>query len=71
MVGPRLIGDLGPAKSETALLQTGQISDAPQLFYVDAGRYPIDAKELSVLINSPPGDSNWQRRTVDVHPALD
>lgn len=60
VVGPRLIGYLGRAKSETASLQLDQIGNALQLFYIDTGRYPTNAEGLTVLVTSPPGDSTWQ-----------
>ncbi|MGC1498095.1 MAG: type II secretion system protein GspG [Sulfitobacter sp.] len=60
VVGPRLIGYLGRAKSETASLQIDQIGNALQLFYIDTGRYPTDAEGLNVLVNAPPGDGSWQ-----------
>ncbi|MEQ6204734.1 type II secretion system major pseudopilin GspG [Sulfitobacter sp. HNIBRBA2951] len=65
VVGPRLIGYLGRAKSETASLQIDQIGNALQLFYIDTGRYPTDAEGLSVLVNAPPGDSSWQGPYLD------
>lgn len=65
VVGPRLVGYLGRAKSETAALQIDQIGNALQLFYIDTGRYPTDAESLQVLVNAPPGDSSWQGPYLD------
>lgn len=59
VVGPRLIGYLGRAKTETADLQIKQLGNALQLFYVDTGRYPTSAEGLGVLMTSPPGDTDW------------
>lgn len=59
VAGPRLIGYLGRAKSETAQLQVSQIENALQLFYIDTGRYPTEAEGLNVLITAPPGDQTW------------
>lgn len=59
VVGPRVIGYLGTAKSETADLQINNLASAVQLFYVDTGRYPSEAEGLSVLLNRPAGDSTW------------
>lgn len=59
VAGPRLIGYLGRAKSETAQLQVQQIGNALQLFYIDTGRYPTNSESLTVLITAPPGDTSW------------
>lgn len=60
VVGPRLIGYLGRAKSDTAELQIGQIRNALQLFYIDMGRYPTGAEGLGVLIQAPAGETAWE-----------
>ena len=59
VVGPRLIGYLGKAKSETAGLQIKQLGNAVQLFYIDMGRYPTGAEGLSVLMQAPAGEAAW------------
>ena len=59
VTGPRLIGYLGRAKSETAALQITQLRQAVQLFYIDVGRFPSDAEGLSVLVVPPPGEAGW------------
>ena len=64
LAGPRLIGYLGRAKSETANLQIQQVQNALQLFYIDLGRYPTDAEGLRVclLYTSPsPRDKRQSR----------
>lgn len=60
VAGPRLIGYLGRAKTETADLQATQLRQAVQLFYIDLGRYPSDAEGLAVLFDAPPGERSWQ-----------
>jgi len=59
VIGPRVVGYLGRAKSETATLQMTSIRDAVNLFYVDTGRFPTDAEGLQSLISRPPGDNTW------------
>lgn len=59
VVGPRLIGYLGRAKSETADLQIEQLGNAVQLFYIDMGRYPVGSEGLSVLMEAPAGEVAW------------
>jgi len=59
VAGPRLIGYLDRAKTETAALQTAQLRQAVQLFYIDVGRYPADGEGLGVLLTAPPGTADW------------
>lgn len=59
VVGPRLIGYLGRAKTETAELQIGQITNALQLFYIDMGRYPAASEGLPALMAAPAGATEW------------
>ncbi|KNG93782.1 type II secretion system major pseudopilin GspG [Pseudaestuariivita atlantica] len=70
VVGPRLIGYLGRAKSETAQLQIQQIGNALQLFYIDTGRYPTNAEGLAVLMTAPAGDVTWSGPYLDSAEAL-
>jgi general secretion pathway protein G len=60
VVGPRLVGYLGRAKTETATLQIGQIKNALQLFYIDVGRYPSTDEGLGVLIVAPAASAGWK-----------
>lgn len=59
VVGPRVIGYLGRAKTETAELQLAQINNALQLFYIDMGRYPAAAEGLTTLLAAPAGAADW------------
>ncbi|RLJ60749.1 general secretion pathway protein G [Litoreibacter meonggei] len=70
VVGPRVIGYLGRAKSETASLQINNLSDAVQLFYVDNGRYPGDGEGLIVLFDKPAGDAGWNGPYLETREAL-
>ncbi|WP_202981923.1 type II secretion system major pseudopilin GspG [Roseobacter cerasinus] len=70
VVGPRLIGYLGQAKTETAALQIDQLRNAVQLFYIDAGRYPSGAEGLSVLFEAPAGLSRWNGPYLETAEAL-
>lgn len=70
VVGPRLVGYLGRAKSDTAELQIKQLSTALQLFYIDTGRYPAAAEGLPVLLESPPGETTWNGPYLDHEDAL-
>jgi general secretion pathway protein G len=70
VVGPRVIGYLGRAKSETASLQINNLADAVQLFYVDTGRYPSDGEGLTVLFDQPAGDAGWSGPYLETRDAL-
>lgn len=59
VVGPRLLGYLGRAKSETAQLQVTQLDQAVQLFYIDTGRFPASSEGLRALIIPPAGETDW------------
>ena len=59
VVGPRLIGYLGRARTETASLQIRQVDSAAQLFYIDVGRYPTRGEGLQVLMEAPLGTEGW------------
>lgn len=59
VVGPRVIGYLGRAKSETANLQIDNLSGALQLYYIDMGRYPSEAEGLLALVEKPATDPAW------------
>lgn len=70
VVGPRLIGYLGRAKSETAKLQIQQLKSAAQLYYIDLGRYPTESEGLAVLFQAPAGASEWAGPYLDSEEAL-
>jgi len=70
VAGPRLIGYLDRAKSETAELQSSQLRQAIQLFYIDVGRYPSDGEGLSVLLTAPPGTADWSGPYIDTADAI-
>ncbi len=70
VVAPRVIGQLGKAKSETAELQIDNLVTATQLFYIDTGRYPSEAEGLSALIESPAGAEGWNGPYLDSDTAL-
>lgn len=70
VVGPRVIGYLGRAKTETATLQINNLADAVQLFYVDMGRYPSEGEGLRALFDRPAGDTNWNGPYLESRAAL-
>lgn len=65
IVGPRVVGYLGRAKTQTAELQIQNIRAALQIFYIDTGRYPTDAEGLAALMAQPPGLTDWNGPYLD------
>jgi general secretion pathway protein G len=59
LVGPRVLNYLTDAREKTARLQIESFSNALDLFYIDAGRYPTSAEGLAALVQRPPGVSSW------------
>jgi general secretion pathway protein G len=54
IVGPRVLGQLGGAKSKTAAVQIADIDKALELFKLDVGRFPTTEEGLEALTTRPP-----------------
>ena len=59
LVGPRVLGQLGGAKSKTAAVQVKDIEQAAELFKLDVGRFPSAAEGLDALVNKPASAPGW------------
>lgn len=59
LVGPRVIGQLGGAKSQTAAVQIADLESAVELFRLEVGRYPTEAEGLRALVQAPSGAVGW------------
>lgn len=59
VIGPRVIGYFGKAKSDTAKLQINNISSALELYYLDNGEYPSKQSGLKVLVERPIDSPKW------------
>jgi general secretion pathway protein G len=59
LVGPRVLKQLGGAKSDTAQLQIAELSSGLDLFYLEVGRYPNTEEGLDALVSEPAGVPNW------------
>ena len=60
IVGPRVLGQLGGAKSKTAAVQIADIDKALELFKLDVGRFPTTEEGLEALTKRPPTvSSGW------------
>ena len=59
LIGPRVLDQLGGAKSKTAAVQIKELEQSLDLFKLDVGRYPSDAEGLRSLIERPGSASGW------------
>ena len=53
LVGPRVLSQLGGAKSKTAALQIADIDKSLELFKLDVGRFPTGKEGLDALATAP------------------
>ena len=59
VAGPKVIGYLGGAKSDTTRLQTEEFGATLDLFKLETGRYPTTQEGLQALVQAPPGLAGW------------
>lgn len=59
IVGPKVLDQLGGAKSKTARVQIAEIEQSMDLFKLDVGRYPTDAEGLRALVDRPATAPGW------------
>jgi general secretion pathway protein G len=59
LVGPRVLGLLGGAKSKTAAVQIADLEKSMELFKLDVGRFPTTAEGLDALVNRPASANGW------------
>lgn len=59
LVGPKVLDQLGGAKSKTARVQIGELEQSLDLFKLDVGRYPNDAEGLRALVERPSTVQGW------------
>ncbi|WP_373786031.1 type II secretion system major pseudopilin GspG [Delftia acidovorans] len=59
LVGPRVLNQLGGAKSKTAAVQIADIEKALELYKLDVGRYPTSQQGLGALVQQPAGVAGW------------
>ena len=53
VVGPRVVGYLSKAKSQTAGFQLDSLKSANEFFFIDMGRYPTEQEGLNALLAAP------------------
>lgn len=59
LVGPRVLSQLGGAKSKTAAVQIKDLEQAVELFKLDVGRFPSAAEGLESLVTRPASAPGW------------
>lgn len=59
LVGPRLLNQLGGAKSKTAGVQIADLEKSLELFKLDVGRFPTTKEGLAALEARPDGLNGW------------
>jgi len=59
LVGPRVLGQLGGAKSKTAAVQIADLEKSLELFKLDVGRFPTTEEGLQALSAKPATANGW------------
>ena len=59
LVGPRVLNQLGGAKSKTAAVQISDIDKALEIYKLDVGRYPTNEEGLAALMKRPGTAPGW------------
>lgn len=59
LVGPKVLGQLGGAKSKTAALQIADLEKSLEIFKLDVGRFPTTKEGLDALATRPASLPGW------------
>ena len=59
LVGPRVLNQLGGAKSKTAAIQIKDLEQTLEMYKLDVGRFPTTDQGLDALVNKPAGVVGW------------
>lgn len=59
LVGPKVLNQLGGAKSKTTAVQIADLDKSLELFKLDVGRYPSTEEGLQALVQKPGSVSTW------------
>ncbi len=59
LVGPRVLSQLGGAKTKTAAVQIKDLEQAAELFQLDVGRFPTNDEGLDALVARPGAAAGW------------
>jgi general secretion pathway protein G len=59
LVGPRVLNQLGGAKTKTAAIQIKDLEQALEMYKLDVGRFPSTSEGLAALVEKPPTAAGW------------
>jgi general secretion pathway protein G len=59
LVGPRVLNQLGGAKTKTAAIQIKDLEQALEMYKLDVGRFPTTDQGLEALVSKPEGVAGW------------
>lgn len=59
LVGPRVLNQLGGAKSKAALMQIRDFEQGLEFYKLDVGRFPNAQDGLQALVDQPSGANGW------------
>ena len=59
LVGPRVLSQLGGAKTKTAAIQIKDLEQALEMYKLDVGRFPSTSEGLAALTAKPGGATGW------------
>ena len=59
LVGPKVLNQLGGAKSKTTAVQIADIDKALEIYKLDVGRYPTTQEGLQALVVKPGAVNGW------------
>lgn len=59
LVGPRVLNQLGGAKTKTAAIQIKDLEQALEMYKLDVGRFPSTSEGLTALVSKPSGSTGW------------
>lgn len=59
LVGPRVLNQLGGAKSKSAAVQISNFEQTLEMYKLDVGRFPNSEVGLDALVNQPSGANGW------------
>ena len=59
LVGPRVLNQLGGAKSKSAAVQIRDLESALEMYKLDVGRFPNNEDGLQALVSQPSTATGW------------
>ncbi|MBA6414266.1 type II secretion system major pseudopilin GspG [Parahaliea sp. F7430] len=59
LVGPRVLNQLGGAKTKTAAIQIKDLEQSLEMYKLDVGRFPSTDEGLKALVRKPANAAGW------------